>query len=97
MPLSSQVATQNSWSPLSGLKGVRPSLQYLARDGVSREVPCSALKGETVPDMKRALQQYPTLWEIATPSGDIKSRQNDSQIRIVKKWDQCSMNWVPLC
>ena len=22
----------------------------LARDGVSREVPCSALKGETVPD-----------------------------------------------
>ena len=24
----------------------------LARDGVSREVPCSALKGETVPDIK---------------------------------------------
>ena len=28
MPLSSQVATQISWSPLSGLKGVRPSLQF---------------------------------------------------------------------
>ena len=25
-------------------------LPALARDGVSREVPCSALKGETVPD-----------------------------------------------
>ena len=24
--------------------------EALARDGVSREVPCSALKGETVPD-----------------------------------------------
>ena len=24
----------------------------LARDGVSREVPCSALKGETVPDIE---------------------------------------------
>ena len=28
MPLSSQVATQISWSPLSGLKGVRPPLQF---------------------------------------------------------------------
>ena len=28
MPLSSQVATQISWSPLNGLKGVRPSLQF---------------------------------------------------------------------
>ena len=28
IPLSSQVATQISWSPLSGLKGVRPSLQF---------------------------------------------------------------------
>ena len=28
MPLSSQVATHISWSPLSGLKGVRPSLQF---------------------------------------------------------------------
>lgn len=46
--------------------------------------------------LKRALQQYPTLWEIAMPSGDVKSRQNDSQIRMVKKWDQCFTNWVPL-
>ena len=28
MPLSSQVVTQISWSPLSGLKGVRPPLQF---------------------------------------------------------------------
>ena len=30
MPLSSRVATQISWSPLSGLKGVRPSLHHQA-------------------------------------------------------------------
>ena len=30
--------------------------EALARDGVSREVPCSALKGETVPDSLPALQ-----------------------------------------
>ena len=29
--------------------------EALARDGVSREVPCSALKGETVPDMEKTL------------------------------------------
>ena len=46
--------------------------------------------------LKRALQQYPTLWEIAMPSGEVKSRQNDSQIRMVKKWDQSFTNWVPL-
>ena len=27
--------------------------EALARDGVSREVPCSALKGETIPDATR--------------------------------------------
>ena len=30
------------------------SLSELRRDGVSREVPCSALKGETVPDSLRS-------------------------------------------
>ena len=29
--------------------------EALARDGVSREVPCSALKGETVPDSLPAI------------------------------------------
>ena len=39
--------------------------EALARDGVSREVPCSALKGETVPlskgdsDLGFALQTHP--------------------------------------
>ena len=33
--------------------------EALARDGVSREVPCSALKGETVPDSLPACsEQY---------------------------------------
>ena len=31
----------------------------LARDGVSREVPCSALKGETVPDSLPATPKSP--------------------------------------
>ena len=31
----------------------------LARDGVSREVPCSALKGETVPDSLPATPKCP--------------------------------------
>ena len=36
--------------------------EALARDGVSREVPCSALKGETVPDSAaKSLQLCPTL------------------------------------
>ena len=30
--------------------------EALARDGVSREVPCSALKGETVPDSLPAIK-----------------------------------------
>ena len=30
--------------------------EALARDGVSREVPCSALKGETVPDIIISVQ-----------------------------------------
>ena len=34
----------------------------LARDGVSREVPCSALKGETVPDSERGKGRGPGAW-----------------------------------
>ena len=33
--------------------------EALARYGVSREVPCSALKGETVPDSLRATPKSP--------------------------------------
>ena len=33
--------------------------EALARDGVSREVPCSALKGETVPDSLPATPKKP--------------------------------------
>ena len=33
--------------------------EALARDGVSREVPCSALKGETVPDSLPATPKSP--------------------------------------
>ena len=33
--------------------------EALARDGVSREVPCSALKGETVPDSLPATPESP--------------------------------------
>ena len=32
--------------------------EALARDGISREVPCSALKGETVPDKKPEKQAH---------------------------------------
>ena len=34
-------------------------MRALARDGVSREVPCSALKGETVPDSLPATPKSP--------------------------------------
>ena len=33
--------------------------EALARDGVSREVPCSAMKGETVPDSLPATPKSP--------------------------------------
>ena len=36
-----------------------PEREALARDGVSREVPCSALKGETVPDSLPATPKSP--------------------------------------
>ena len=39
-----------SWTRLS---------DFCARDGVSREVPCSALKGETVPDSLPATPKSP--------------------------------------
>ena len=37
----------------------RGEAKALARDGVSREVPCSALKGETVPDSLPATPKSP--------------------------------------
>ena len=41
-------------------QGIRvPQDEALARDGVSREVPCSALKGETVPDSLPATPKSP--------------------------------------
>ena len=43
--------------PLEGTRRVGGTAwqdEALARDGVSREVPCSALKGETVPDPNKA-------------------------------------------
>ena len=36
-----------------------PEMRTLARDGVSREDPCSALKGETVPDSLPATPKSP--------------------------------------
>ena len=41
----------------------------LARDGVSREVPCSALKGETVPDSLPATPKSPPLKGHQKPRG----------------------------
>ena len=35
--------------------------EALARNGVSREVPCSALKGETVPDSLPAIPKSPPM------------------------------------
>ena len=47
--------------------------EALARDGVSREVPCSALKGETVPDSLPALERHPQL-SLATRGEDWASQ-----------------------
>ena len=42
--------------------------EALARDGVSREVPCSALKGETVPDsLPATLKRSPTPEDLPDP------------------------------
>ena len=52
---------------------INGELVRLARDGVSREVPCSALKGETVPDSLPARGPDPsskaTLWVKAQHEG----------------------------
>ena len=42
-----------------GTRASRRVEEALARDGVSREVPCSALKGETVPDSLPATPKGP--------------------------------------
>ena len=49
-PFSMGFARQEYWSRLPF--PTPRDLPTLARDGVSREVPCSALKGETVPDIE---------------------------------------------
>ena len=51
---------------------VPPSWQdeALARDGVSREVPCSALKGETVPDGCKG-REGPTVTDLAESPGQV--------------------------
>ena len=41
---------RRGWQRLRWFDGIPDSTDTLARDGVSREVPCSDLKGETVPD-----------------------------------------------
>ena len=43
--------------------------EALARYGVSREVPCSALKGETVPDSLLATPKSPTTRRQSTGFG----------------------------
>ena len=57
----------------------------LARDGVSREVPCSALKGETVPDSLPALtQSYSSLCNPTDCSPPGSSVPGISQARILE-------------
>ena len=52
----------------------------LARDGVSREVPCSALKGETVPDSLPATPKSPPTRRVP-PRGLLISRlQSPSEV-----------------
>ena len=64
-PLSKGFSRQEYWSGLTfPSPGNLPNLgiaqdEALARDGVSREVPCSALKGETVPDRLPATPKSP--------------------------------------
>ena len=49
--LSDPIDSSPPGSPVPGILQARIlECEALARDGVSREVPCSALKGETVPD-----------------------------------------------
>ena len=47
------------WNGERGGRRVQDGEHTLARDGVSREVPCSALKGETVPDSLPATPKSP--------------------------------------
>ena len=53
----------------AGIKVAAWQDEALARDGVSREVPCSALKGETVPDSPPATHKSP-------PTRRVPSRGN---------------------
>ena len=63
--LIAAIAVRNPFWPI-GFEGERETIsaepwqdEALARDGVSREVPCSALKGETVPDSLPATPKSP--------------------------------------
>ena len=75
MPLSSQVATQISWSPLSGLKGVRPPLQFgertrdCALGKAGKEVPHLARTGASqgFPRAAAAFSSYD--WDVSLPLG----------------------------
>ena len=64
-PLASRVQTTCHSHPELGW-GHDDSHLALARDGVSREVTCSALKGETVPD---SLPATPVVPREKTPTG----------------------------
>ena len=58
LPCSDSSATPSFPSQPEGKIGL-PRANPRARDGVSREVPCSALKGETVPDSLPATPKSP--------------------------------------
>ena len=45
--------------PVSSVHGILQARILECRDGVSREVPCSALKGESVPDSLPATPKSP--------------------------------------
>ena len=50
------------------------------RDGVSREVPCSALKGETVPDSLPATPKSPPTRRVPPRGSSIKENGNTSNV-----------------
>ena len=58
--------------------------EALARDGVSREVPCSALKGETVPDSLPATPNaLKAVWFEVGPKEKLKVNQSQKVGEII--------------
>ena len=70
--------------------------EALARDGVSGELPCSALKGETVPDSLPATPKSPPTRRVP-PRGHIRTPQCADYLHTASLSDSGTHSWLPAC